>query len=327
MKDDKIFVGIDVGGTSVKIGLFSTKVRLLDKWEIKTVVSNDCMPLLERIVDSIRGKIDTYRIEGIGIGVPGPVNADSVCFGCVNLGWGVEDAATKMKKILPHVTNVKVLNDANAACLGELKSGAGKGYESAFMLTLGTGIGGGYAIADDVLRGTHGAAGEVGHIIVNPSETLSCNCGRQGCLEQYCSAKGVARMAKEMLAKEPCDTKLNAIKDFTSKEICDFAKANDEFAIKVLDRFSDYMGLALSHLACTVDPAVFIIGGGMSKAGDIVIDAIKKGYAKYAFLVTKDTDIKQAELKNDAGMYGAVWSLLTNVTDNHCTDNNDNTNN
>ena len=308
--------GVDVGGTSVKLGLFQTDGTLLDKWEIPTRTENGGEAVLPDIAHSIEEKlaekaIAATEVEGIGIGVPGPVDGDSTVHKCINLGWGVFNLKERMNQLLPEIPNVAAGNDANVAALGELWQGGGKGYRSAVMFTLGTGVGGGIVVDGKIIAGIHGGAGEVGHMTVNPAETVRCACGKYGCLEQYASANGIVRMAKVMLAESDKPSALREMERFSSKEICDLARDGEEMAVAIVDRFGDYMGRALSYVSCTVDPDAYIIGGGMSRAGDILINAIAGYYRKYAFHVSTDTPIVLATLGNDAGIYGAAGMVLS----------------
>lgn len=307
--------GVDIGGTTIKIGLFSTDGILLDKWEIPTRTENNGDSILPDAAESIKAKLTeknlTFdQIEGIGIGVPGPVGSDYTVFRCINLGWGVFNVKTRMNELIPEIPNVAAGNDANVAALGELWQGGGKGYESTVMFTLGTGVGGGVVLNGKIFAGANGGAGEVGHMTVNPKETVRCNCGKYGCLEQYASANGIVRLAKIMLAESEKPSKLREIDPFTSKDICDLARDGEEMAMDILDRCCDYLGQAMSLVSCTIDPEVFVIGGGMSRAGSIITDAILTYYKRYAFHVSANTQIKAAELGNDAGMYGCVKMIL-----------------
>ena len=307
--------GVDVGGTTVKLGLFSRDGALLEKWEIPTRTQNNGENVLPDIVASIRSKLSEKNIapqnvEGIGIGVPGPVSADFTVNKCVNLGWGVFNLKDKMNQLLPEIPNVAAGNDANVATLGELWQGGGKGYQSAVMFTLGTGVGGGVVVDGKIVAGANGGAGEVGHMTVEPGETVPCACGKYGCLEQYASANGIVRMGKVMLSQ--CD-KPSALRDlecFTAKDICDLARNGEEMAMDIVERFGEYMGRAMSYVACTTDPDVFIVGGGMSRAGSIITDVMLKYYRKYAFHVSTGTSIALAELGNDAGIYGCAKMIF-----------------
>ena len=307
--------GVDVGGTTVKLGLFSRDGVLLEKWEIPTRTQNNGENVLPDIVASIRSKLSEKNIapqnvEGIGIGVPGPVSADFTVNKCVNLGWGVFNLKDKMNQLLPEIPNVAAGNDANVATLGELWQGGGKGYQSAVMFTLGTGVGGGVVVDGKIVAGANGGAGEVGHMTVEPGETVPCACGKYGCLEQYASANGIVRMGKVMLSQCDKPSALRDLERFTAKDICDLARNGEEMAMDIVERFGEYMGRAMSYVACTTDPDVFIVGGGMSRAGSIITDVMLKYYRKYAFHVSTGTSIALAELGNDAGIYGCAKMIF-----------------
>lgn len=307
--------GVDVGGTTVKLGLFSTDGALLEKWEIPTRTENNGEHVLPDIAASIQSKLTEQNIapqdvEGIGLGVPGPVAADTTVNKCVNLGWGVFNLKERMNQLLPAIPKIAAGNDANVATLGELWQGGGKGYHSAVMFTLGTGVGGGIVVDDKIVAGTNGGAGEVGHMTVEPQESVPCACGKYGCLEQYASANGVVRMGKVMLFQSYKPSKLREMETFTAKDICDLARDGEEMALDIIDRFGEYMGRAMSYVSCTVDPDICIIGGGMSRAGSIITDAILKYYRRYAFHVSTGTSIVIAKLGNDAGIYGCAKMIL-----------------
>ena len=307
--------GVDIGGTTVKMGLFSTDGALLEKWEIPTNTENHGSQILPDVAIAIQKKMDAANIspdlvEGIGIGVPGPTDAEYTVYQCVNLGWGTIRIKERMNELLPSIPNVAAGNDANVAALGELWQGGGKGCQSAVMFTLGTGVGGGVVVDGKIVAGSKGAGGEVGHMTVNPLETVPCNCGKCGCLEQYASANGIVRMAKVMLSECERPSKLREMESFTAKDICDLAREGEEMAADILDCCGAYLGRAMSYVACTTDPDIFIIGGGMSRAGTVLTDAVKKYYQRYAFHSSKETPIVVAELGNDAGIYGCVKMIL-----------------
>lgn len=307
--------GVDIGGTTVKLGLFSTEGKLLEKWEIPTRTENEGKAVLPDIAEALRSKLTEMEItpdqvEGIGIGVPGPVGADYTVYRCVNLGWGVFNVKTRMNELLPEIPNVAAGNDANVAALGELWQGGGKGHNSAVMVTLGTGVGGGVVLDGKIVAGANGGAGEIGHITVNRDETVQCACGKYGCLEQYTSANGIVRLGRRMLAKCDKPSKLRGMECFSSKEICDLAREGEEMASDIVTACGEYLGLAMSYISCTIDPEVYVIGGGMSRAGAVVTDAILNAYQKYAFHVSTGTGIAVAELGNDAGIYGCVKMIL-----------------
>ncbi len=308
--------GVDIGGTTVKIGLFSTEGVLMEKWEIPTRTENGGVNVLPDVAESIKAKmaeksISAHEIEGIGVGVPGPVSDDYTVHRCVNLGWGVFNVKERMNELMPEVPNVAAGNDANVAALGELWQGGAKGYRSAVMFTLGTGVGGGVVMNEKIIAGINGGAGEVGHMTVNPDETAQCGCGKRGCLEQYASANGIVRLGKRMLAESDKPSKLREMEKFTSKDICDLARDGEEMAADIVGKCGDYLGRAMSLVSCTIDPEVYVVGGGMSRAGAVVMDTIKDAYKKYAFHVSTGTGINVAKLGNDAGMYGCVKMILT----------------
>ena len=308
-------VGVDLGGTSIKLGLFTCGGALVKKWEIPTNRADQGSRILPEIADSISGvlaeeNIPHEQIQGIGIGVPGPVDGNGTVNKCVNLGWGVFNLRERMNELLPDIPNVAAGNDANVAALGELWQGGGMGRRSAVLFTLGTGVGGGVVLDGKIVAGANGGAGEVGHITVEPRETVPCGCGKRGCLEQYASASGIVRLAKRMLAECGDPSGLRALPDFTAKDICDLAREGDPMAVRIVDRCGEYLGRAMSYVACAIDPDVFVVGGGMSRAGSVLTDAIRTYYRKYAFHTSTETDIGIARLGNDAGIYGAVRMVL-----------------
>lgn len=307
--------GVDIGGTTVKIGLFTTAGVMKEKWEIPTRTENSGELILPDVAASIRAKlaeqdISAYEVEGIGMGVPGPVGSDHTVYKCINLGWGVFNLKQRMNELLPEIPNVAAGNDANVAALGELWQGGGKGYDSAVMFTLGTGVGGGVVIGGKIVAGANGGAGEIGHMTVEPGESVRCNCGKYGCLEQYASANGIVRLANTMLTRYDKPSKLRKMEKFTAKDICDLAREGEEMAGAIVDKCGEYLGRAMSYVSCTTDPDVFIVGGGMSRAGDIVTEPCRKYFRRYAFHVSAGTAIVIAKLGNDAGMYGCVKMIL-----------------
>ena len=274
--------GVNLGGTTVKIGLFENE-ELLDKWEIPTRTEENGKYILGDIADSIllqmqkRG-ISPDEIRGVGIDVPGAVLEDGTVNRCVNLGWGVVRAHEELNRLLNGIP-VEVANDANAAALGEMWKGGGKGYSNVVMVTLGTGVGGGVIINGKIFSGAFGASGELGHMLVNPDETVLCGCGKKGHLEQYTSANGVARLAKKHLEASDEDSCLRREENVTSKAVCDGAKAGDKMCIEIMEEFGSILGRGLALVSCVVDPEIYVIGGGMSKAGPMVIDYVQKYYA------------------------------------------------
>ena len=301
--------GIDVGGTSVKCGLFQTDGTLLEKWEIPTRTENGGSEILPDIAKSVKAKmaekgIAADDVAGVGIDVPGPVNDKGELSIAVNLNWGYKNIVKELSDELGGMA-VKAANDANAAALGEMWAGGGKGSKNLVMVTLGTGVGGGIIVDGKIVTGAHGAGGEIGHACVEPEETESCNCGNKGCLEQLASATGIVRIGKKIMAENTAETKLH-LDNFSAKTIFDAYKEGDSVAKQIVDKFAEYLGTALAIFTCVVDPEVIVIGGGVSKAGQPLIDAVAGYYKEHAFISCKDTPIVLAKLDNDAGIYGAA---------------------
>ncbi len=310
---ERLCFGIDIGGTSVKLGLFTENGNLLDKWEIPTRKEDSGSHILEDVAASVSKKISEDRLAreniiGIGIGVPGPVTEDGTVIHCVNLGWGVFNVEEETKRLTGFET--KAGNDANVAALGETWQGGGRGYKNLVVVTLGTGVGGGVILNGEILTGSNGAAGEIGHITVNYEEEDRCNCGRQGCLEQFASATGIVREAKRLLKISGEPSKLRDIATLSAKVIFDFAKEGDALSIQLVEQLCRYLGIALSHIAHVVDPQAFVIGGGVSKAGSMLTDLIKKYYENNVLFALKNKDFKLAELGNDAGIYGSAKLII-----------------
>ena len=308
--------GIDLGGTTAKIGLFTTSGALLEKWEVATDTSNAGEHILENLAAAVLGKmkeqsIQPEQVEGVGIGVPGPVLDSSIVpIVCANLGgWGERNVSAQLSGLLD---GLKVLagNDANVAALGEIWMGAAKGAKNAVMVTLGTGVGGGVVVNGKVIDGVHGAGGEIGHITVNRHETAVCGCGKRGCLEQYSSATGVVRCMKKLLDENPDTPCVLRGTEFAAKDVFDAARNGDALAAREVDEMSDTLGMALANIAATVDPEAFLVGGGVSRAGEVLFAPLTKHFKEYAFRSCRETPIKQASLGNDAGIYGAVRLIV-----------------
>ncbi len=304
--------GIDLGGTTVKIGFFRSSGELVEKWEIPTRKENSGEAILTDIAKAVKdyltGKdISLSELEGAGIAVPGAVLEGGIVNRCVNLGWGVRNVEKELSELLEGI-KVCAANDANAAALGEMRH-AGR-WSNAVMITMGTGVGGGVIIDGKIVSGAFGGGGEIGHIPVSPDETECCSCGKKGCLEQYASAEGIVKMAVKRLGTDDVKTPLRTNASLTAKDIFDAAKAKDEVALSLVDALGELMGRAMASVSCVVDPEAYIIGGGMSKAGPILTDAIQRYYKKYAFHTSRETEIVLSALGNDAGVYGAVHLVL-----------------
>ena len=310
----KYAYGVDIGGTTVKIGYFSTGGELLDKWEIPTVKTNQGEQILPDIAKSIKEHMAKKNITfddltGVGMGAPGPVDGLGVIYGAANLGWGTFNISKRMSELLNGIC-VKSGNDANVAALGEMWKGGAQGYHHVVAITLGTGVGAGVISNEKILAGCIGAAGEVGHIHVVDDEPDTCGCGNQGCLEQYASATGVVKMAKRMLEKSKKESSLRALKDITAKDVWDAVKAGDELAKELAEEFGKLLGKGLSFVADVVNPEIFVIGGGVSKAGNVLIEYCQKYYIKYVFKGSRDAKIVLAALGNDGGIYGAAKLVI-----------------
>ena len=305
--------GVDLGGTTVKLGLFHTDGSLIDKWEIPTRTEDEGKNILPDIAATLQAKMQeksltTEDLEGIGIGVPGPVAPDGTVIHCVNLGWGVFNVEQVLSDLMMGL-RVRAGNDANVAALGEMWQGGGRGYKNMVMVTLGTGVGGGIILDEHIVAGVNGAAGEIGHIQMKEDEPDICGCGRHGCLEQYASATGIVRITRRYLKEHPdADTCLRG--EISARKIYDAAKEKDPVALLMMDEVTSMLGRALAGIGAVVNPEVFVIGGGVSRAGSFLLDAIEAKYEKAAFHAVKQTPFRLAELGNDAGIYGGVRLVL-----------------
>ena len=310
---DNYCFGIDVGGTTIKCGLFRGDGMLFSQWEIPTRTENKGENIIPDIAETIGAKMKEHnlvkeQILGIGIDVPGPVVGNGEVLFAVNLFWGHKRLAEELEKLTGFP--VKVGNDANVAALGEAWKGAAAGSQNIIMVTLGTGVGGGIIVNGHILQGSHGAAGEVGHANVHHHEVEKCNCGNRGCLEQYASATGIVRVAHKHLTASDDPSILRGIDPVTAKDVLDAYKAGDALAGKIMDEVGDLLGGALAVFASVTDPEMIVVGGGVSKAGQPIIDWIQRSYVKYAFQACRETPIVLASLGNDAGIYGSARMVL-----------------
>lgn len=309
----KYAFGVDIGGTTVKIGLFDEEGLLLDKWEIPTVKDNEGASVLPDVAKSLLAKLQEKKISlsdiaGIGVGAPGAVDDEGTLVGgAVNIGWKPFNIPEAMSAYIS--VPVKAANDANAAAFGEMWQGGGKGCQNMVAVTLGTGVGGGIIVNGNILTGATGAGGEIGHIHMNDEETESCGCKNKGCLEQYASATGIVRLAERRLAKDETPSMLRE-GELSAKSVFDGVKAGDEVAIEIATQFGEYLGKGLAAVACVVNPEIFVIGGGVSKAGEILISFVEPVFRKYAFGPCRGAKFALAKLGNDAGIYGAAGLIL-----------------
>lgn len=306
--------GVDIGGTSVKLGLFDELGTVIDKWEIPTRTDDSGSYILPDIAESIQSKLKEKKIEkdqiaGVGVGAPGPIDNEGVVHCAVNLGWGTFSIRDTLSSLLE--LPVMAGNDANVAALGEMWKGGGLGSRDMIMVTLGTGVGGGIIINGRMLTGSTGAGGEIGHVHVEDNETQACNCGNYGCLEQYSSATGITRLANKLLEESDKDSLLRT-GEVSAKAVFDAVKEKDALAIEVAKQFGKYLGDCLANVSGVVNPEVIVLGGGVSKAGEILIDFIKPNFDKNVFHGSRNVKFTLATLGNDAGIYGAAKLVLDN---------------
>ena len=300
--------GVDLGGTTVKLAYFDETGTMLHKWEIPTDTSHSGSRILPDIAAAVNDYLQKENISkenliGIGIGVPGAVRPDGTVNKCINLGWGVFNIENELSQLtgLP----VKAGNDATLAALGECWKGGGQGCNTMVFATLGTGVGGGIVIGGKVLHGTHGAGGEIGHMVLNRNEPERCNCGKRGCVEQYCSATGIVRIAKQFLKKSDAPSALRQIEHLTCKDIFDAGAAKDALALDILEQVYAYMGEFLANICNVVDPEYVVLGGGVSKAGMPLLEGVQRHFQNYVFHAVSGVKFALAKLGNDAGAYGA----------------------
>ncbi|CQR24179.1 glucokinase [Streptococcus varani] len=317
----KKIIGIDLGGTSVKLAMISQEGEILEKWSIKTNVLDNGTHIVPDIISSIKDKLDLYQLTasdfiGIGMGSPGKVDAQAkTVVGAYNLGWSeLQEVGKAFKEAfdLPFFIG----NDANVAALGEQWKGAGQGNQNVVMFTLGTGVGGGIVVNGQLVTGEGGAAGEIGHLTVDTQYMTACTCGKKGCLEAVASATGIVnlthRFSDNYEGESPIKKDIDNGDEVTSKAIFDAAKTGDLFANMVVDKFVDYLALAVSHIANTLSPSHIVIGGGVSAAGEFLREKIAQQALAYTFPQIRQTcQIVLAELGNDAGVIGAAQLVNT----------------
>lgn len=324
--EEKVLFGVDIGGTAIKFGIFDTEGKLHKDWELPTDRSEQGAHILEQIALSIESVIQKVGMEhsqiaGIGLGVPGPVLESGEVVNAPNLGWQNRN----VKEELEELSGLKVgaANDANVAALGEIWAGGGKGCENLVLLTLGTGVGGGIVQNGRLVYGNNGGGGEIGHMCVNPGETEACGCGKKGCLEQYASATGIVRLvrtcASEMEYPEKALTgeeevwmagRRIRLSQITAKDVWDGVRMGEEAACRTAEIFGEKLGLALANLAVVLNPEKFLLGGGMSRAGEVMLPFIQKYYDKFVFAPCRKVETGFATLGNQAGIYGAARLLI-----------------
>lgn len=310
----ELFSGVDIGGTETKIGLFSGEGELKEKWSFSTNLQDSGSHIIPDVVKEIREKLKKYgyeetELKGIGLGIPGPVAKDGYVKTCVNLNWHEFHPVRELQAYFPDLA-VAAGNDANVAALGEYQKGAGKKYSSMMLVTLGTGVGGGIILNGKILSGTHGIAGEIGHIGTGERKRNRCNCGNEGCVDQWASATGIVNRAEELLEADSESSLLRREEPLTAKAVCDCAREGDRLALQCLKDCMEPLGKALAFFSHAFDPEGYVIGGGVSRAGGVLLEQIRKSYQKYIYLVPEAAEIVQAELGNDAGITGACMLAI-----------------
>lgn len=314
--DDKWLVGVDLGGTTIKMAFINHYGEIIHKWEINTDVSEQGRKIPTDIAKAIDKKLNDLgeiksRLVGIGIGAPGPVNfANGSIEVAVNLGW----EKFPIKDILEVETSLPVVvdNDANIAAIGEMWKGAGDGAKDLLCVTLGTGVGGGVIANGEIVQGVNGAAGEIGHITSIPEGGAPCNCGKTGCLETIASATGIVRLTMEELTETDKPSELRTVLEqngqVTSKDVFDAARSKDELAMHVVDRVAFHLGLALANSANALNPEKIVLGGGVSRAGEVLLAPVRDYFKRFAFpRVAQGAELAIATLGNDAGIIGGAW--------------------
>ena len=309
----KYCFGVDIGGTFVKLGLFTAEGELLDKWQIPTRREDESSHVLPDIAAALEAKLEEKGIAkadvaGIGFGTPGPVTEDGVAVCPANLDWVNKPVAKELTELtgLP----ARGGNDVNVAGLGEMWRGGAKGYKNVVVVPIGTGVGAAIICNGKIITGARGAAGEVGHIHVDDEIQEPCGCKAVGCVEQFSSATGLVRMAKKAITESDRATTLRDLEEVTAKDVIDAAKVGDAVADEIFDKFCDYLGYSLAATAAVIDPEIFIIGGGVSKAGQVLVDRVQGYFKKYAWPGIRGIKFALAELGNDAGIYGAASMMV-----------------
>ncbi len=316
----KKIIGIDLGGTSVKLAILTTAGEIQEKWSIKTNILDEGSHIVPDIIESIKHRFETHGLTkddflGIGMGSPGVVDSTAgTVIGAYNLNWKTLQLVKKQFETelgLPFFID----NDANVAALGEQWVGAGENNPDVVFMTLGTGVGGGVIASGNLIRGVKGAGGELGHITVDFDAPFACTCGKMGCLETVASATGIVNLTRRYAEEYAGNAKLKQMiddgQDVTAKDVFDLAKEGDDLALIVYRHFSDYLGVACANIAAVLNPAYIVLGGGVSAAGDFLLEGVRKVFAENSFPQIKEsTQLVLATLGNDAGVLGAASLVL-----------------
>ncbi|WNB93546.1 ROK family glucokinase [Bacillus sp. NEB1478] len=317
----KWLVGVDLGGTTIKIAFITMDGHIVEKWEIPTNIENDGKSIVKDIAESIKNQLELLsetkeKLAAIGMGAPGFIDMKTgFIYHAVNIGW----RDYPLKEELEKETGLTVIidNDANIAAIGEMWRGAGDGEGNLLMVTLGTGVGGGIIVNGHIMHGTNGMAGEIGHITSIPEGGASCNCGKTGCIETIASATGIARIAKEKAQSDKSSALYKILSDtgeLIAKDVAEAAENGDNAAIETLDEVSFHLGLVIANLSNSINPGKIVIGGGVSKAGDILMSRLEKQFRRFALpRVAEGAELKVATLGNDAGIIGGAWLAKHNI--------------
>ncbi len=313
-----VYAGVDLGGTTAKIGLFKADGTLIRKWEIPTRAEDGGKHVTPDIAASIKKNmaeagIPMEELSGAGLGVPGPIMPDGYVEIIVNIGRIKDWNPVKELSALLGGIPVKGSNDANIAALGEMWQGGGKGYKDVIAVTLGTGVGGGVILGGQIVPGSKGMGGEIGHMVMDwnwPHEEGRCNCNNYGCLEQIASATGIVRIANRFMREKDTPSVLRSMEEVTAKDVFDAAKEGDKLAEEIADYCMMYLARALAYITQVVDPEVFVIGGGVSRAGQYLLDLVQKHFEPMVTLIKEKPKLALATLGNDAGIYGAAKMVI-----------------
>lgn len=310
MKENGLYLGIDYGGNSVKAGLFDSIGIMQGKTSWPTVdlsSPDECQRFAEGVAEFVRSlDLHVSDVLGVGLAMPGMIAQDS--YFCPNVSVNVEVLAECLS-ISFSSTPVSIINDANAAAFGEMWKGAGSEAKTALLATLGSGLGSGIIIDGNVVTGAHGAAGELGHVTVEPGGRL-CTCGRKGCAERYASARGLVQTFTEATNDDGLDSSLFSEFEPTSATdalpVFKAYEVGDPRAARAIEVMVDKLAFALAQVACIVDPEVIILGGGVSGGSPYFIEDLRSAFSTYCLPACSSTEIRVAVLGNDAGMYGAA---------------------
>lgn len=311
----RLLLGIDVGGTTVKLAFIDEEGTVNQKWEINTDRKENGKYIMRDVAETVLEKVKELKINkkqilAAGVGAPGYIDVENgVIVEAVNLGWKNYPIQQELEQLL----NIPVVvdNDANLAAGGEKWKGAGEGAENLLAVTLGTGVGGGIIAGGEIIHGESGLAGEIGHIAAVKDGGAKCNCGKYGCLETVASATGIARLGLVAIKENPkgyLKSILDEVGTISAKDVFDGAKKGDMIALNVVNESTGHLGFVLANLANALNPETIVIGGGVSKAGSFLVEYIREAFNQFAIpKIAKETTLKIAQLENDAGVIGAAW--------------------